>query len=52
MIFHMAYGVELMKVLLMSRNELTGSHGGIKSTFVTFFAMQDSISNQHTMQQE
>lgn len=52
MIFHMAYGVELIKALLMSRNELTGSHRGIKSSFVTFFAARASISNQHTTQRE
>lgn len=52
MIFHMAYGVGLIKVILMSRNELTSGHRGIKSSFVTFIAGLDSISNQHTMQQE
>lgn len=52
MIFHMAYGVGLIKVILMSRNELTSGHRGIKSSFVTFITGLDSISNQHTMQQE
>lgn len=52
MIFHMAYGVGFIKVVLMSRNELTSSHRGIKSSFVTFMAMQDFITNQHTTHQE
>lgn len=52
MIFHMAYGMGLIKVVLMSRNELTSSHRGIKSSLVTFIAVQDSVSNQHTMQQD
>lgn len=52
MIFHMAYGVEFIKVVLMARNELTSSHKGIKSSFVTFMATQDFITNQHTTYQE
>lgn len=50
MIFHVAYGVGLMIGVLMSRNELTRSHGGIKSSLVTFMAVQDSMTSQHTMQ--
>lgn len=52
MIFHMAYGVGLIKVVLIPRNELTSSHRGIKSSLMMFIAVQNSISNQHTMQQE
>lgn len=50
-IFHMAYGVGLIKVVLVSRNELTSSHKRITSSFMTFIAVQD-ITNQHTMWQE
>lgn len=48
-VFHMAYGMGLIKPVLMSRNELTSSRRGIKSSLVTFIAAQDPLSKQHTM---